>query len=55
MKIVVKCDPIYFSGEKNRIKLGNRHGNLIWEHPNAYSVKEGGKIKEAQRDRKERL
>jgi hypothetical protein len=40
---------------RSLIKLGNRHGNLIGEYPKAYSVKEGGKIKEAQRDREDRF
>ncbi len=30
MKIVVKCDQIYFSGGRNRKILTNRYGNLIF-------------------------
>jgi hypothetical protein len=29
VKIIVKCDRIYFSGKKSRKILTNRHGNLI--------------------------
>ena len=54
MKIVVKCDQIYFSGGKNRKTLTNRHGNLIsirddtdqfavWEGKKS-RLKEPGKI-----------
>ena len=43
MKIVVKCDQIYFSAEMNRKILTNRHGNLtfIRDDTNLFAVKEG--------------
>jgi hypothetical protein len=55
MKIIVKCNPIYFLWEKNRKLLTNRDGNLILirEHGSLLAAK-GGKEKAGPRV-KERL
>jgi len=44
MKIIVKCDRIYFPGEKNRKILSNRHGNLIFAPVAASPPASAGKM-----------